>query len=1655
MGGLFGGGKTPQAQKQQPAGALQVQTSVYGAAKPIIYGKNRVPINLLHYFNFTPIPHTTKQKTGGKGGSKSTSNTTYTYKVALALAFAVECTGVGTIWKNKEKHTLASLGFTLHTGSAGQVAWVGLPAGQNVPYANTAFLSHSAFDLGDSPSLPNINIEAKGLVPFNAGTIDDALPSDIVNDYLTNLRHGAGLANKLANLDTGAASFRKYVLARGLFISPIENNQRQAGAFLKDIADICNSAIVWREGKINLIPYGDATITGNGATYTPNLTPLYDLTEDDFLHERGQPPVRHKEKPPEQQYNHHRIEYNARSNDYNPLIVELKDQADIDDNGLRTKAVTTYKAITLDSVARDVLQIMQQRDLHVKNTYSFRLGIRHSLLEPMDLVTITTSQGLGLDRQLVRIIEVVEQDDAVDIVAEEMNVGVANAPLFNTQVPGGYNQDFNVTAGNVSDPLIMNAPGMLTETGYEQWIAVAGTDPNWGGCVVWVSDDDIEYRRVGEVMGAARYGSISTATFPAGSADYDTASVLRVQLYAAGQILSGTQLDVDEYRTLLYVGGEWMSYRDAALVSGTTYDLDTFRRGAYGSTRASHAIGQGVAVCDEAIFRMPYDKGNIGRTVYFKFQSFNVFGGGFQDLDACVAYTHVLGASEKTAPMEYVAIAGSGQNLLQNQHSWFLDAVLPTLTKSPGAMAVDSPADAAAFGGYWLRVVTNNTSTGDNFIYFGASSTDRNIPITPGDYILSFYGKADVAGHLVRGRLYFDIGTQVDTPDIALTTSRARYAYKLTVPSTASLTELLMFFNRSGVAGRTVHIDGLMLEPMIGTLVNPGSWVPGNSARDAVSALLAAIAAQDTADGKIDTYIQPTMPPGTLGDLWFDSDDGNKMYRHNGTTYVVAQDTAIGQAILAAAGAQATADGKITTFYAASAPTATAVGDLWVNTVAKTVNRWNGSAWIEVADVTADKLSGTGTNLLWEEYSLLQMAQSVLSDPNKSIPICNSAGLTTLETIANGSAQGGYEYHAVTGTTAPGSDYFRLSESATDNNIQIEVGKKYLVSYYARSTTAGHQIRPWVRGGSSIDGTIATLTTSRARYTAVFDITSGGGSCHFGFFCNTSAVAGRHVYIDGVMIEEMIGNATTAKTFAPGPSARNMWRTLVNTNNLNGGRNTVLNPQLTSNMSGANSNQGGITAVDQLMCDNWACGLYSSSIQIYRETQNAPVHTTGGYQFTMYIGNNLPAIANGATARAIIVVKKRWTVQPGEKWVASVWSKSDFNAALPAGVTGTAYLRCAFYDATGTFISYGFTTVSRTGGWAKYATDPMTVPANAVEMDVRIDFNITNSSGASLSMGAAGIYPWIWRTTDFECYKVTNLDSDVGDGTTYGRYGVADGFDVSGVRRIGLRIGNSGHRLGNQRNIPRSNTSAYGMQRTTTALSATSAGAVSVNAHTCRYGGYSVAYNAVSNAVTGLTVGTTYVIYCSDPDLTGGTKTYFAGTDPVTVMNISDDIYVVGQITIPSSGSSSGGGSGTGDPNDWCVDYDTVLPDGRLVRDLRLGDTVECIDVTTGERGMFPLMAMGFGEEECYRLVTPEFATVIQSKSAPMDLPDGRTVRTTEMFGKPVYIRAHGKVSLSFVCDLEYLGKRRVLKPDFGNRMFFAGENEYATIATHNAIYKP
>jgi hypothetical protein len=744
MSGLFGGGKSETIATEEPRiGALRYNTSAYGLPIPLVWGKTRIPGNLIWYGDFVATPHTTSQSSGGGGGGKgggggetTSTNTTYTYSTSLAFGLCEgPITGIGSAWQDKQfyqgpyantvvsqetgtvpasgpytitgAHAVAyvsdlgaekalldadgatyysplaagvdytvsagvytfdaslanvavrisynysagsalsaaqHIGFSDFSGSYSQSAWSYLTtyhAGQDLAYRGLAYEAAANFALGNSANLPNMSFEVKGALPYNAGTIDDANPVDVVTDLLTNAHYGAGFpSGKLASW----SALSTYCVANGIFISPAYAEQAEAQQLLTDLVRIANGGIFYSEGLLKCVPFGDATITGNSVTFTPSLTPLYDLTDDDFLPNGDADPVICTRTTPADAFNSVSVEFNDRANQYNVATLEARDQANVEIYGLRPMQPIKAHEICDASIARAFAQRVLQRVLYIRNTFEFRLAWNYAHLEPMDIVTLTDS-GLGLSRAPVRIMSIEEDEDGeLSVVAEEMQIGSASASLYTPQVGGGYANAYNVSPGSVNVPVLFMAPGRMTVGGYEMWMAVSGQTPaSWGGCQVWIATDPAgPFKLAGSIYGPSRHGVLAS-TFAAGS-DPDTVNTAAVDLTLShGTLAGGTLADANNNSTLSWIEGELISFQTATLTSAYHYTLGTtIRRGVYNTDVGSHAVGQRFVRLDAAIFKYAFDPALIGKTLYVKLPSFNIYGNALEDLAAVQAYTAAI-----------------------------------------------------------------------------------------------------------------------------------------------------------------------------------------------------------------------------------------------------------------------------------------------------------------------------------------------------------------------------------------------------------------------------------------------------------------------------------------------------------------------------------------------------------------------------------------------------------------------------------------------------------------------------------------------------------------------------------------------------------------------------------------------------------------------------------------------------------------------------------------------------------------------------------------------------------------------------------------------------------------------------------------------------
>jgi len=433
-----GGGPTPlvNAFNAPAIGSLRYNTSQAGSILAIVYGTHRVSVNLIEFWGFTSAAGGKGGKGLGSSGGKKSANAQYAVDVAFGVCQGpVSNTGAshGTggnnrVWANGGIAAgLPAVGLNGYAGNDGQAPDpVFASADPNQPvigYSGTAYVTGTPLNLGSSPALPNLSFEVTGFAHGTAGPNfpDDARPDAIVTDLLTNPRYGAGFPS--GNLDSAGAlaDWGNYCQAAQLAMSLLLDRQQPCARWLEEIAQLTVSAVVWSGNLLKIIPYGDAALSANGATWTPNLTWQYALTDADFLPFAGaDDPVQLTRTDPAQATNWLGVEYMDSANSYNPQIVPAFDQGMIDLYGLRTEAPIQAHEFTNPTSAAVSAQLLLQRKLYVRNTVKFRLGWRYALLEPMDIVLVTDT-ALGLSQAPFRITAIDEDENGeLTVTAEEI-----------------------------------------------------------------------------------------------------------------------------------------------------------------------------------------------------------------------------------------------------------------------------------------------------------------------------------------------------------------------------------------------------------------------------------------------------------------------------------------------------------------------------------------------------------------------------------------------------------------------------------------------------------------------------------------------------------------------------------------------------------------------------------------------------------------------------------------------------------------------------------------------------------------------------------------------------------------------------------------------------------------------------------------------------------------------------------------------------------------------------------------------------------------------------------------------------------------------------------------------------------------------------------
>ena len=404
-------------------------------------------------------------------------------------------------------------------------------------------------------------------------------------------------------------------------------------------------------------------------SYVPNLTPVYALGDADFVDEHGdRDPVQAHRVDPFSLPTIQRIECLSRNNQYASAPVEARDQSQIEAFGTRVGSTIQAHEICDEAIMGPIIaQTLLQRLLYVRARFSFKLSWEYCLLDPMDIVTITDA-NLGLAAYPVRIVSIDENDKGIlTVEAEELVLGVSTPGANPSSGVVSFQPNQGATPSAINPPLIYEPSPQLTNKTPQVWVGASGgsggvADPNWGGAFVWASVDNTTFNQISTITQPLRQG-VLTANL-ASATGWDTTNTLAVNLAQSGGALSGTSAaSAQAGVTLSLVGGELLAYQTATLTGTNAYNLTGLQRGYGGSTGVVHSAGAPFARLDSAVVQYALPANWIGVPLYFKFQSFNVFGAGVQDLSTCTSYSYTPTGAGAPDPIAAQLASGVALNL--------------------------------------------------------------------------------------------------------------------------------------------------------------------------------------------------------------------------------------------------------------------------------------------------------------------------------------------------------------------------------------------------------------------------------------------------------------------------------------------------------------------------------------------------------------------------------------------------------------------------------------------------------------------------------------------------------------------------------------------------------------------------------------------------------------------------------------------------------------------------------------------------------------------------------------------------------------------------------------------------------------------------------
>jgi hypothetical protein len=563
-------------------------------------------------------------------------------------------------------------------GGSADVASGTMPGdpGQALGYTKISYVGYGPMFLGESAQVQDNTFEILTPDAFGGG-ITDCNPVQCIYRVLTDNSWGLGSGTvpfPVSAIDNGSSgswggavgtpgtrsvssTAWNWFAANNFFISPKLDSQESAASVIGKWLEAGMCAAFMSEGLLKLVPYGSTSAAANGCTWIGPQSYVAALDDTCFVSKEGEDPVKLTRSPWQDVITKTQIGFCNRANQYQDDVCQESDQAAINRFGLRVEEPVSFDFIKTLTSATFAANMRVKRSTSIRNTYEFVLPFIYSYLEPMDIVTLTTSSAwaaglnnvnLSVNNLPVRITKV-EDDPAAGIkfTCEDYQALAAEPVLFNKQISSASVLVNQWAQPGNSEVVMFEATSRLTkQQGNTIMIGACGTTAQWGGCNIWVSRDGENYTQVGTIEDAARIGVLADS-FASGS-DPDTVNYLVVDLAEnCSPLDAGSDADADNNVTMCFIGSttaeEVISYSVCVVTGDNQYSMGDpslggyIRRGQMGTSINSFAAGSLFMRLDDSVFQYQYDPTWAGQTLYFKFQSFNQFNNNAQPLPSLTA----------------------------------------------------------------------------------------------------------------------------------------------------------------------------------------------------------------------------------------------------------------------------------------------------------------------------------------------------------------------------------------------------------------------------------------------------------------------------------------------------------------------------------------------------------------------------------------------------------------------------------------------------------------------------------------------------------------------------------------------------------------------------------------------------------------------------------------------------------------------------------------------------------------------------------------------------------------------------------------------------------------------------------------------------------